>query len=89
MSPVAPILDVRGTGAATGAALATAIELTEPSTAPIVFEDQGEAPEPVPIPTVVTCPLCKKLITFNDGIFNVKAIKFNNKDVQVHKVCPE
>jgi|GEM_PF-2281922 hypothetical protein len=89
LAPAAPILDVRGTGAATAAAVVTAIELTEPSTAPIVFEDLGEVPEPAPIPTVVTCPLCKKPITFNDGVFNVKVIKLNGNGIQVHKVCPE
>jgi len=89
LAPAAPILDVRGTGATTAAAVVTAIELTEPSTAPIVFEDLGEVPEPAPIPTVVTCPLCKKPITFNDGVFNVKVIKLNGNGIQVHKVCPE
>jgi hypothetical protein len=88
LAPAAPILDVRGIGAATAAAMASVMEATEPSTIPVVEEDMGEITGPAPIPTVVTCPLCKKPITFGDGVFNVKVIKLNGNGIQVHLDCP-
>jgi hypothetical protein len=84
-----PILDVRGTETAPAADIILSRATIEPSTIPVVEEDMGEITGPAPIPTVVTCPLCKKPITFNDGVFNVKVIKLNGNGIQVHKTCPE
>ena len=89
LAPAPPILDVSGTGAATAAAMATVMEANEPSTAPVAEVILARAADPVSTLAGVICPLCKKPIIFNDGVFNVKVIKLNGNGIQVHKVCPE